>query len=76
MNFSCDHFKQFGLSKGERAPAVLLPHVAKQTLPTYFVLNAMATTAYHNQFIRDLDKKCTILFLYGGASYSSFLYTI
>jgi len=22
----------------------------------------MATTAYHNQFIRDLDKKCTILF--------------
>jgi len=30
----------------------------------------MATTAYHNQFIRDLDKKCTILFLYGSASYS------
>jgi len=30
----------------------------------------MATTAYHNQFIRDLDKKCTVLFLYGSASYS------
>jgi len=24
----------------------------------------MATTAYHNQFIRDLDNKWTILFLY------------
>jgi len=30
----------------------------------------MATTAYQNQFIRDLDEKHTILFLYGGASYS------
>jgi len=50
------------LSKGERAPAVLLPHDAKQTLPTHFVLNAMATTTYHNQFIRDLNKKCTIIF--------------
>jgi len=36
----------------------------------YFVFNAMATTAYHNQSMRDLDKKCTILFLYGSASYS------
>ena len=53
-------------SKGKRAPAMLLPHEAKQTLPTYFVLNAMATTAYHNQLIRDLDKKCTILPLYGS----------
>jgi len=23
----------------------------------------MATTAYHNKFMKDLDKKCTILFL-------------
>jgi len=38
-------------------------------LPTHCVLNAMATTAYHNQFMRGLDKKCTILFLYGSASY-------
>jgi len=39
-------------------------------MPKFFVLNAMATTAYHNQFMRDLDKKCAILFLYGCASYS------
>jgi len=31
----------------------------------------MVTTAYHNQFMKDLDKKCTILFLYGSAGYSS-----
>jgi len=30
----------------------------------------MATTAYHNQFVRDLDKKRTTLFLQGSASYS------
>jgi len=30
----------------------------------------MATTVYHNQFIRDLDKKCTIIFLYCSVSYS------
>jgi len=58
------------MSKGKSAPAVLLPHEAKQTLPTYFVLNAMATSTYHNQFMRDLDKQCTIIFLYGSASYS------
>jgi len=29
-----------------------------------------STTVYHNQFIRHLDKKCTIIFLYGRASYS------
>jgi len=49
---------------------VLLPHEAKYTLPTYFVLNAMATDASHNEFVIDLDKKCTIIFLYGSASYS------
>jgi len=46
-----------------------LPHEAQKTLPTYFVLNGMATTACHNQFIRDLDKKCTNIFLYGSTSY-------
>jgi len=30
----------------------------------------MVTFAYHNQFMRDLEKKYTILFLYGSASYS------
>jgi len=35
----------------------------------YFVLNAMGTTAYPNQFMRDLYKKHTILFLYGSACY-------
>jgi len=49
---------------------MLLPHEEKWTLPTYFVFNAMATTAYHNQFMRDLNKKCTVLFLYGSACYS------
>jgi len=38
----------------------------------------MAANAYHNQFIRDLDKTCTILFLCGSASYSceQFSYTL
>jgi len=36
-------------------------------VPTHFALNAMATTTYHNQFMRDLDKKWTIIFLYGSA---------
>jgi len=31
----------------------------------------MATTAYPNQFVTDLDKKFTILFLYGSRSYSA-----
>jgi len=41
-------------SEGKRAPAMLLPHEAKYTLPTHFLLNAMATTAYHihNQFYK------------------------
>jgi len=30
----------------------------------------MATTVYQNQFMRDLDKKYTVIFLYGSASYS------
>jgi len=36
----------------------------------------MATTAYHNQLMKDLDKKCTILFLYGspGCSCAQFSY--
>ena len=65
-----DHFEQLCVSKGKRASAVLLPHEARQTLPTCFVLNATVRTAYHNQFIRDIDKKCTVLLRYGSASYS------
>jgi len=38
-------------------------------MPTYVVLNAMAITADHNQYMIYLDK-CTILFLYGNGFYS------
>ena len=49
---------------------MLLPHEAIKKLPTHFVFNAMATTSYHDQFMIDIDKKYTILFLYDSASYS------
>jgi len=56
-------------SEGKRAPAMLLPHEAKYTLPTHFLLNAMATTAYHihNQFYKR-PWQVHNSFLYGSAS--------
>jgi len=41
---------------------VLLPHEATTANTIYFVLNAMAATAHHNQFMIELGKKYKILF--------------
>ena len=65
LNLSCDHFKQLCLSKGKRAPALLLSHhVAKQTLPTYFAFNAMATKLPTTINLWEILTRCAQFFLY------------